>query len=81
MPFMVRQASEWLRNNVFTPFAILREMDLAGGTLSYEGLEVLRAVETKGKKCYRGSVIPRKVRLFFMVSFTARLFPVNYSEV
>jgi hypothetical protein len=33
-------------------------MDIAGGTLSYEGIEVLRRVETKGGKHIRGSVIP-----------------------
>ena len=51
-------AKEWLRKNVYTPWALLREMDLAGGTLSYEGIEVLRRVETKGEKSVRGCIIP-----------------------
>jgi hypothetical protein len=62
-PFLVSMAKEWLRKHVFTPWAILREMDLAGGTLSYEGIEVLRKVETKGKKCFRGSVIPSSTEI------------------
>jgi hypothetical protein len=33
-------------------------MDLTGGTLNYEGINVLRNVETKGKRYYRGSVLP-----------------------
>jgi hypothetical protein len=56
--FVVKIAKEWLRKNVYTPWAILREMDLAGGTLSYESIEVLRRVETKGEKSVRGCVIP-----------------------
>ena len=43
--FLISMAKAWLRRNVFTPWAILREMDIAGGTLSYEGIEVLRRVE------------------------------------
>jgi hypothetical protein len=33
-------------------------MDRAGGTLGYEGIEILRSVETKKVKWYKGSVIP-----------------------
>jgi hypothetical protein len=35
-------------------------MDLAGGTLSYEGIDVLRRVETCGVKGFRGTIIPSK---------------------
>ena len=35
-------------------------MDLAGGTLSYEGIDVLRRVETCGVERFRGSIIPSK---------------------
>jgi len=55
---IVAQVKLWLRKNVFTPQAILKEMDLSGGTLNYQGLDVLRSVETKGKRYYRGSVLP-----------------------
>jgi hypothetical protein len=33
-------------------------MDLAGGSLSYNGIEVLREVESEGKKFYCFGVIP-----------------------
>jgi hypothetical protein len=47
-----------LRSTVFHPFNVLRAMDFAGGTLSYEGIEVLRECETEGQKYKRGTVIP-----------------------
>ena len=59
-PHLLKLASSYLRKTVFTPFSILREMDLAGGTLSYEGIDVLRRVETRGIKRFRGSIIPSK---------------------
>jgi hypothetical protein len=34
-------ARKHFQEKVFTAFNILREMDLAGGTLSYEGIEIL----------------------------------------
>ena len=57
---LLKLARKYLRDTVFTPFNILKEMDLVGGTLSYEGIDVLRRVETRGVKCFRGSVIPSK---------------------
>jgi hypothetical protein len=44
----------WYRENVFTPSKVLEAMDLAGGQLSYTGLEVLRSVESNGKRYHRG---------------------------
>jgi hypothetical protein len=35
-------------------------MELAGGTLSYKGIDVLRRVKTCGVKRFRGSMIPSK---------------------
>eukprot|EP00978_Attheya_sp_CCMP212_P020954 scaffold60711_cov65-Attheya_sp.AAC.1 len=35
-------------------------MDIAGGTLGFQGLEFLRTVETKNKRYYRGSLLPCK---------------------
>jgi hypothetical protein len=55
---LITKSKSWLRTNVFTCYNILKEMDLAGGTLGYEGIEILRAAETKRAKYYRGSVIP-----------------------
>ncbi len=56
---------EWkhFREKIFTPYNILREMDLAGGTLSYEGIDVLRCVETCGVARFRGSIIPSNSEL------------------
>ena len=39
VPELVKLSRRYFRANVFTPFNILREMDLAGGTLSYEGID------------------------------------------
>lgn len=55
---LMKKARVWLRNNVFTCYNILRAMDRAGGTLGYEGIEILRLVDTKGVKYFQGSVIP-----------------------
>ena len=68
IPHLEKYARKHFRDNVFTPFKILREMDLAGGTLSYEGMDVLRRVETCGVKRFRGSMIPSKSELKRMAS-------------
>ena len=39
---------KYVRDYVFTPFNILRKMDLAGGVLNLGGIEVLRQVESNG---------------------------------
>ena len=46
-----------LRQTVFTPFRILSEMDRHGGVLNFEGIELLRRVETNGQKHVR-TIIP-----------------------
>lgn len=63
IPHLEKYARKHFRDNVFTSYNILREMDLAGGTLSYEGIDVLRRVETCGVKRFRGSMIPSKSEL------------------
>jgi hypothetical protein len=55
---IMKRSKDWLRTNVFTCHNILREMDRAGGTLGYEGIEIMRSVEKKKVKWYKGSVIP-----------------------
>ena len=54
---------KWLSKTDFHPFNVLRAMDFAGGTLSYEGIEVLRQVETRFEKYVRGTVIPCSAEL------------------
>jgi hypothetical protein len=56
-------AKNQLRKTIYHPFNILRAMDFAGGTLSYEGIEVLRQCETAGNTYVRGTVIPCSAEL------------------
>jgi hypothetical protein len=46
---LIEHAHKYYQENVFMPSNVLRAMDLGGGCLSYEGLEVLRALESSGK--------------------------------
>ena len=55
---LLKKSKKILRETVFTPYAILQQMDEHGGTLSYEGLKVLRKVESRGRKRYYGGLIP-----------------------
>jgi hypothetical protein len=74
-PHLLKLARQYYRANVFTSFNILKEMDLAGGTLSYEGIDVIRRVETGCQKYYRGSMIPSKSeikRMAGLVEWCAR---------
>ena len=58
MLVLLERAKAYLRQNVYSPWKVLRAMDRRGGVLNMEGLEVLRYVETDGKKYYRGSILP-----------------------
>lgn len=42
---IICHAKKWLRKNVFTPEQILKQMDLHGGTLNYEGISILNKIE------------------------------------
>ena len=46
-----------IRNILFHPLDILKSMDLSGGILGYEGIKILRGVETRGVKFLR-SILP-----------------------
>jgi len=54
---LIAHVKQYLRQTVFHPAKILMQMDLAGGTLSMEGLEVLRMCETDGDKYIRNTII------------------------
>ena len=54
---LIEVVGKHLRETVFTPFKILSEMDRSGGVLNYEGIELLRRVETNGVKHMR-TIIP-----------------------
>jgi hypothetical protein len=55
---MITKVREYLRTYVFTPWKILRAMDLTGFNLNLSGLEVLRRVDVAGK--YMRGIIPSK---------------------
>jgi hypothetical protein len=57
-PEYLKLAQKYFRDTIFSPYNVLKEMDLAGGTRIYEGIEVLRRVETSELKQFRGSMIP-----------------------
>jgi len=56
--FFIELAVSYIRKEVYSPANVLRAMDMAGGQLSIEGIEVLRTCETKGTKYYRNSILP-----------------------
>ena len=55
---LVRVVQRHLRKTIFTPFNILKEMDMAGGKLNYAGVEVLRTVECGGRPTKKHTMIP-----------------------
>ena len=55
---MINRVRSYLRSHVYSPWKILRAMDLAGFTLSLAGIEVLRGVDVQGK--YKRSILPSK---------------------
>ena len=54
----MRRCQQYYRKEVFPPWKVLRSMDLAGGGLCYEGVNILRQCKTGGRKYYRGSILP-----------------------
>jgi hypothetical protein len=58
---VIAESEKWLRQNVFKPSEILKQMDLRGGTLNYEGISVLNDVEasayTASKSRLRGRLL------------------------
>jgi hypothetical protein len=57
---IISEAKKWLRKNVFTAELILKQMDLSGGTLNYEGISILNKVEATS---YKGDRIRIRSRL------------------
>jgi hypothetical protein len=55
---MIDRVRTYYRSNIFSPSSILKAMDMAGGQLSMQGIEILRKVETNGKKFNHKSVLP-----------------------
>jgi hypothetical protein len=67
LPAVIKEAKLWLRKYVFHPRSILKQMDLRGGTLNYEGIAVLNDVESaamdSGKRRQYGRMIPTPASL------------------
>jgi hypothetical protein len=53
LPEIIKLSKAWLRKNVFTASEILKQMDIRGGTLNYEGISVLNDVEAAAE-CSEG---------------------------
>jgi hypothetical protein len=70
--YLIQFVKDWMSQNVFTSFDVLRVMDFAGGTSSYEEIEVLRNCERNGKIFYHGSVIPCSVDLRHVATLVER---------
>ncbi len=56
---MITRVRSYLRSQIFTPWKILKSMDLGGFNLSLAGLEVLRLVDVGTGKFIRG-ILPSK---------------------
>jgi hypothetical protein len=41
LPYTIDKAKLWLKENVYTPWKILKAIDIAGGSLNNTGIEVL----------------------------------------
>jgi hypothetical protein len=64
LPEVIKLSKNWLRKNVFTPSAILKQMDICGGTLNYKGITVLNDVETASKNLGKmGRLLPSPASL------------------
>jgi len=59
LPEVIKLSKNWLRKHVFTPSAILKQMDIHGGTLNYKGITVLNDVETASENVGKmGRLLP-----------------------
>ncbi|KAL7572619.1 hypothetical protein ACA910_010374 [Epithemia clementina (nom. ined.)] len=60
---LLNKARCWFSQNDFSPQNILRAMDICGGVLNYEGVDLLRQCKTKGRKRVRNTVMPSTAAL------------------
>ncbi|KAL7572625.1 hypothetical protein ACA910_010379 [Epithemia clementina (nom. ined.)] len=60
---LLNKARCWFSQNDFSPQNILWAMDIRGGVLNYEGVDLLRQCETKGRKRVRNTVMPSTAAL------------------
>jgi hypothetical protein len=55
---IVSLGQQWYAEHVFSPQNLLRLMDLNGGTISMQAIDVLRSLETEGELYVRGTILP-----------------------
>ncbi|KAL7557620.1 hypothetical protein ACA910_013084 [Epithemia clementina (nom. ined.)] len=53
---------KYVRRNIFAVHKVLRHMDLTGGVLNFEGIEVLREIESRGQP-YAVTLLPSTAKL------------------
>jgi hypothetical protein len=54
---MLKQAKSVIREEIYTPWKILRLKDKSGGKLSVDSIDILRTLETKDKKHVRDTML------------------------
>jgi len=62
-PFLLDMAKDIIRRDIFSPWKVAKLMDLNGGTINLHCIELLRQLETAGRRYYRGSILPCKAEL------------------
>ena len=55
---MLNRVSDHYRTNVFSPARLCELLDMAGGQISYEAIDLLRSLETNGTSYIRNTIIP-----------------------
>eukprot|EP00978_Attheya_sp_CCMP212_P039605 scaffold207536_cov51-Attheya_sp.AAC.2 len=60
---LIAKVSRWLKDNVFKVRELLKAMELRGGVLNYEGVEIMRSLEVKGRRNFHHSILPSTSRL------------------
>lgn len=54
----IDKVRQHFRTNIFNGENLLHAMDMNGGQLSMQGIDILRSIETKGSKYSRNSIFP-----------------------
>jgi len=68
----------FIHKEIYSPANILRAMDIAGGQLSVEGIEVLHTCEMKGTKYNCNSVLPCPVNIQHVGAEVEKLQSITY---
>jgi hypothetical protein len=55
---IIDKVKQYYKTNIFSPAKLCELLDMAGGQLSYEGIDLLRSLETNGQKYVRDTMIP-----------------------